>query len=153
MNRNVTRAVAVAALLVAVGVGVVVATHHHSDRRRQAKAAAAATTDPSMSPSMDPPTNLSVKRMDAIASDLGSGQQTKIADALDPVAAARLAATGKFPVPRGSSVQLLANTQHVAGQTATVTAVVTAPHGKPTQYTMLLVLEGGRWLVVSTTKQ
>jgi hypothetical protein len=147
--------IAVSALVVAavIAVGIFLAVRHGRTDGSQSAAHGSASA-PSGTPSSTASTAPAVSngRLAQLGTELTSTSYADLAYAIDPAVAAAIRRSGQRPVPRGSHLRLdPATVARTGPRTATVTAALTGV-GVTRRFTLLLMDEKGRWVVLSSTQ-
>lgn len=91
------------------------------------------------------PEPVPVERLIELQVALSSPHPAVQAGALDPAIFASLQAGGQPLLPAGSNVTIDTDSSQITGQTASVSAAVSGP--RPGEFTLLLALEAGVWVV------
>lgn len=145
---------AVTGVVVAVIGVVILLTRHHASAKTGVSSQPPVTSSSSTAaPSTQPPASAgpTAQRLQTLSGELTSDDPTQLNDALDPVVADALRRSGQRLTPSGAQLRIDTSTLVVHAQTATVTATVSQPNAKPAKFTLLLLLSGTRWVIVSSS--
>lgn len=150
---------AVSALVVAAVVAVAVVLFvRRGDGHRPSVAAStplagtstAARQTPNQTPTPAPV--VAGARLAELATELTSSSYSDLARAIDPAVATAMRRAGQRPVPAGSRLRLDPATLTRIGQTSATVAATLTGAGTTSRFTLLLVNENGRWVVLSSTE-
>ena len=143
-------------LLAAAGVGAILAnTPHHATQHSGPATSTHGPTPAGPATSSPAPAVValpSAARLRQLATELTSPQPAALADAIDPAVASALRQSGQALAPAGSTLAIDPATIRRAGPAAAnVHAAVTTVGGPQRAFALLLLIENGRWVVLSSS--